>query len=93
MGALDSEKARIIYPDEPPVYHVAGLHATDTGYRYRHRSTARVTEAYRALLARSGVQDIYRAAVRACAGDLGFDRALSLRLFGEDFAIDALAHA
>jgi hypothetical protein len=86
MGALDSDKSRIIYPDEPPVFHVAGLHATDTGYRYRHRSTARVTDAYRALLAHTGVRDVYRAAVKACAQDLGFDRALSRRLFGEDFA-------
>jgi hypothetical protein len=85
-GELQSKNARIIYPDEPPVYHVAGLHATDSGYRYRHRNTARVTEAYRALLLHSGVQDIYRAAVKACASDLGFDRSLSLRLFGEDFA-------
>lgn len=84
-GALQSENARIIYPNEPPVYHVAGLHATDTGYRYRHRSTTRVSEAYRVLLAQTGVQDIYRNAVRACATDLGFDRSLSRRLFGKDF--------
>jgi hypothetical protein len=85
-GALESESARIIYPDEPPIFHVAGLHGCGTSYRYRHRSAARVGELYHALLARSGVQDGYRAAVRACAVDLGFDRSLSVRLFGEDYA-------
>ncbi len=81
MGQLESDKARIIYPDEPAVYEVPGLHGSDVAYRYRQRSTEAVTEAQRALLARTGVDAVYSASVAACAADLGFDAATRHRLF------------
>jgi hypothetical protein len=82
MGQLDSDRSRIIHPHEPDVYFVAGLHASDTAYRYRDRAAAAVTEAQLELLARCGVPEVYRAAVRACAADLGLDAAQSATLFG-----------
>lgn len=85
-GHLETENARIIYPEEPSVYFVPGLHGSGTGYRYRHRSTASITEAQMEILARTGVHDIYRASVQACARDLGFDAATSVTLFGADLA-------
>jgi hypothetical protein len=85
-GELQSESARIIYPEEPKVYFVPGLHGSGTGYRYRHRDTAAVSEAHLDLLDRSGVQDVYRASVRGCISDLGFDGATSLALFGREFS-------
>jgi hypothetical protein len=84
-GELQSDSARIIYPEEPEIYFVPGLHGSGTGYRYRHRDTAMITEAHLDLLERSGVQDAYRTSVRACISDLGFDAGTSQTLFGRDF--------
>lgn len=84
MGQLESETARIIYPDEPAVYAVPGLHGEDTGYRYRDRGAAS-TDRYLEVLHRSGVQDVYRSSVLACVKDLGLDTAASANLFGLKF--------
>jgi len=81
-GQLDSDNSRIIHPREPAVYFVPGLHASDTAYRYRERPAAAVTEAHLELLARSGVQELYRASARACAADLGLDAAGAAMLLG-----------
>jgi hypothetical protein len=87
-GELDSANARIIYPDEPAIYHVPGLHGSGAGYKYRHRSTAALSGGQVDLLERTGVQGVYRASARACARDLGFDAATSASLFGSDFGRD-----
>jgi hypothetical protein len=87
-GQLDSASARIIYPDEPAIYHVPGLHGSGAGYKYRHRSTAALSGAQLDLLERTGVQGVYRAAAEGCARDLGLDAATSASLFGSDFARD-----
>jgi hypothetical protein len=87
-GQLDTENARIIYPEEPAVYFVAGLHGSGAGYNYRHRSTAALTGAQLDLLERTGVQDVYRASAAGCARDLGFDAATARSMFGSDFGRD-----
>ncbi|HEY6963983.1 MAG TPA: hypothetical protein VI407_02095 [Erythrobacter sp.] len=80
MGRLESQTARIIYPDEPAVYAVPGLHGEGTGYRYRDRGAA-ATDRYLDVLQRTGVEDVYRSSVRACVDDLGLDTAASTNLF------------
>jgi hypothetical protein len=82
MGQLESDTARIIYPDEPAVYAVPGLHGEDTGYKYRDRAAAAVPDGYLDILQRTGVEDVYRASVLACDNDLGLDVATSANLLG-----------
>jgi hypothetical protein len=82
-GQLHSESSRIIFPDEPALYKPAGLHGSDTAYRYRARATASLSDAVLKLLERSGVNAIYRASVKACVRDLGLDAPTSERLFGD----------
>jgi hypothetical protein len=85
MGALESEHARVIYPHEPPVYVVPGLHSSDTAYRYR-TGGASLTDDQLALLTETGVRDAYCASVRACTADLGLGGAVARQLFGADVA-------
>src|SRR5262249_7536172 len=82
MGQLESESARVIYPREPAVYHMTGLHSSDTAYRYRERSASTLTPAQLDLLQRCGVHDIYRENVARCIADLGLGAAAAARLFG-----------
>ncbi len=82
MGQLESDKAQIIYPDEPPVYHVPGLHGSDTAYKYRERATRPLSDAQIEMLARTGVNEVYGASVEACVADLGLNADASRRLFG-----------
>jgi hypothetical protein len=82
MGQLESEKARVIYPREPAVYHMTGLHSSDTAYRYRERSTGALSEGQLDLLARTGVYEAYRNSATSCARDLGLTAAAALPLFG-----------
>jgi hypothetical protein len=88
-GQLNPEGSRIIFPDEPPLYKPAGLHGSDTAYRYRTRVTASLSDAHLELLERCGVNAIYRASVAGCARDLGLDAATSERLFGRDIGVAA----
>jgi hypothetical protein len=81
MGQLASEKAKIIYPNQPPIYSVPDLHSADTAYRYHDRDGAAVAEAYAGLLARFGIYDVYRASAQACVNDLGLDTATAAMLF------------
>jgi hypothetical protein len=80
-GALASAEARIIYPDQPAIYDVPGLHGSDTGYRFRNGGTS-LTDAQLEFLGRSGVEAVYRAAVDACIADLGLEASAAARLFG-----------
>jgi hypothetical protein len=82
-GQLHSESSRIIFPNEPELYKPAGLHGSNTAYRYCARTTASVSDADLDLLERCGVNDIYRTSVKACVHDLGLDTATSERLFGD----------
>ena len=81
-GNLESADCGIIYPDEPAVYQVPGLHGTDTAYRYRERRKNALTEAQMALMAEFGLDALYRASVAACSAELGSDLAETARLPG-----------
>ena len=82
-GQLHSEGSRIIFPKEPAFYTPAGIHGSDTAYRYHARGTTALSETQLSLLKRCGVDDLYRASVDACVRDLRLDTATSERLFGD----------
>jgi hypothetical protein len=81
-GQLESDQAKIIFPEEPDIYTVPGLHGASSDYSFRARRKAPVADAHLALLERCGIQDTYRESVAACVRDLGFDFATSARMFG-----------
>ena len=64
-GALESEHARVIYPDEPAVFALPGLHGSDTTYRFHARKT-RLTALQERLLEETGVDEIYRRSAASC---------------------------
>jgi hypothetical protein len=80
-GQLQSKSSRIIFPDEQAFYTTAGIHGSDTAYRYRARETASLNEAQLDMLERCGVNEVYRASVVACARDLGLSASTSEKLF------------
>jgi len=84
IGHMDSERAKIIYPIEPDVYVVPGLHGSDTAYRYRDRGTDLLNDAQMGLLERFRIRDVYRASAEACTRDLGLDTGAAARMFGPD---------
>ncbi|MFL4980619.1 MAG: sulfotransferase family protein [Xanthobacteraceae bacterium] len=84
IGQLDTDAAKIIYPKEPDVYVVPGLHGADTAYRYRARDTFLLNRAQTGLLDRFRIPDVYRASAQACARDLGLAAATAARLFELD---------
>ena len=93
IGQLDTDAAKIIYPKEPDVYVVPGLHGADTAYRYRARDTFLLNRAQTGLLDRFRIPDIYRASAQACARDLGLAAATAARLFELDRPEPELATA
>jgi hypothetical protein len=93
-GQLDgSASHQIIYPPQPAIYDLPGLHGSDSGYRYQNGGSS-VTDEQRRLLESTGVGQIYQDAVDACISDLGLDAATAARLFGQKsspgFAFPAL---
>jgi len=82
-GQLHSEGSRIIFPKEPAFYTPAGIHGSDTAYRYHARGTTSLNETQLSLLRRCGVDDLYRESVDACVRDLGLSASTSARLFGD----------
>lgn len=81
QGDLDTDQAKVIYPDEPAVYVVPGLHGADTGYRFHDHGTASLSDATMDVLKKSGVFEIYRHSVEACVADLGLDPLAAEHLF------------
>jgi hypothetical protein len=81
-GDLASERSSIIFPDEPQIYDVPGLHGSDVAYRFHARSVTGFPEPYASLLADLRVSDGYRRSVQSCIADLGIDPARALRIFG-----------
>jgi len=75
MGNLESAECRVIYPVEPDIFDVPGLHGADTAYGYRDRRKSAPTEAQTALMAEFGLDSLYRASVTACSAELGYDLA------------------
>lgn len=86
IGRLDTEQAKIVYPVEPDVYVVPGLHGSDTAYRYHPGRTTALTDSQLNLIARFGIGGVYRASVEACARDLRLPQPTSARLFGCEIA-------
>jgi len=70
-GNLDSTDCGIIYPNEPDVFDMPELHGTATAYRFRNRSKCPPNPAQLALMARFGLDALYRASVESCAEELG----------------------
>ncbi|CCE01947.1 hypothetical protein [Bradyrhizobium sp. STM 3809] len=83
MGELESEHARIIFSDVPAAYPTAGIHGSDSAYRYRARDTSDLGDAVCEVLERCGVYEVYRASVAGCVRDLALDAATATRLFGD----------
>ena len=80
-GQLDSATShQIIYPPQPVIYDLPGLHGSDSGYRYRNGGTS-ISSEQRDLLEWTGVTKVYRDAVEACISDLGLDTETAARLF------------
>jgi hypothetical protein len=81
-GQLDgSATHQIIYPPQPAIYDLPGLHGSDCGYRYQNGGDS-VTDEQRRLLESTGVNQVYQDAVDACVSDLGLDAGTAARLFG-----------
>jgi hypothetical protein len=81
-GHLDSSTShQIIYPPQPVIYDLPGLHGSDSGYRYRNGGTS-ISNEQRDLLETTGVTKVYQDAVEACISDLDFDSETAARLFG-----------
>jgi hypothetical protein len=73
MGALASEKSRIIFPDEPPIYVVPGLHSSETRYLYKDRDASMLDSEQREVVRRAGLPGLYADSVHSCVSDLGLD--------------------
>ena len=81
-GDLDTASAhQIIYPTQPSVYDLPGLHGSDTGYRFRN-GTTQISDTHRELLARCGVNQAYRQSVAGCIADLELSHETAERIFG-----------
>ncbi|WP_347341905.1 hypothetical protein [Bradyrhizobium guangxiense] len=88
-GPDQADNARVIWPSEAIVYDVPNLHTSDTAYRYQRRATSSLSQTVLDVLECCGVNDVYRASVAGCVGDLGLTRATSAKLFGDWFAATA----
>lgn len=82
-GDLASERSSIIFPNEPQVYDVPGLHGSDVAYRFHGRSANAFPEAYASVLSDLRVMDGYRRSVQSCIADLGIDPVRALQIFGQ----------
>jgi hypothetical protein len=88
-GQLQSPNSRIIFPDEQAFYTTTGIHGSDIAYRYRARPTTTLSESQIDLLECCGVNEVYRASVKACVSELGLSAATSQRLFGDVIGVTA----
>jgi hypothetical protein len=89
MGA-ELKDAKVVFPTEPKIYDVPGLHAS-SGTAYRYNKGGALSAENTALIARFGIPEIYRASADACARDLGMSRATADRLFGSELVKGAQA--
>jgi hypothetical protein len=81
-GDLDTDRAKVIYPDEPPAFAVPGLHGAGTGYHFQKHEMSPLDDSVMTILDRCGLFDSYRHSVCACVEDLGIDRKTAIGLFG-----------
>jgi hypothetical protein len=73
--------SKVVFPTEPHIYDVPGLHHSDTAYRYQTGALECLDERDMDMLARFGVMQIYQASAMACVRDLGISEATAARLF------------
>ncbi len=72
-GALSSKQSAIIYPREPAVYVVPGLHSSESQYIYQMRDTGNLNEAEHRMVSEFALPQIYNESVSACIADLGLE--------------------
>jgi hypothetical protein len=78
--ATDATNSQVVFPTEPRIYDVPGLHHSDKTYRYQS-GTSCLDDADIDTMERFGIPQIYRASAAACARDLGMNDAMAARLF------------
>jgi len=81
-GDLASERSSIIFPDEPQIYDVPGLHGSDVAYRFHARAAAKVPKPYVLLLEKMNAAASYRASVQSCLSDLEIGQTKAEAIFG-----------
>lgn len=84
-GDLDSEQSGVVFLKEPGIFDVPGLHGSNGEYCYHDRTAMPLPARAAALLAGSGIDELYRGSVRACIADFGIDRATARLTFGDAF--------
>jgi hypothetical protein len=77
----EATNSKVVFPTEPRIYDVPGLHHSDTAYRYQTGGTGCLSEADLDMITSFGIPQIYRASTQACAHDLGMSEATAARLF------------
>lgn len=83
-GDLGSESSSIIFPDEPDVFDVPGLHSSDVAYRFHARAAAEVPRPYRMFLEEMHADASYRASIQSCISDLEIGPARAEAIFGPE---------
>jgi len=91
MGNLESAECRVIYPVEPDIFDVPGLHGADTAYGYRDRRKSALTEAQTALMTEFGLDALYRGSAAACSAELGYDLAAPVAPLQADRRLEVAA--
>jgi hypothetical protein len=86
-GDLASEQSGVVFLQEPQIFEVPGLHGSDVAYRYHDRAPMRFPPHIAALLAESGIDDLYRNSVQACIADFAIDHLTARQTFGDAFAL------
>jgi hypothetical protein len=82
-GDLDTDQTGVIYPDEPEIFAVPGLHGADCRYRFHDRHGGVQDPVTRRTLEDCGVFETYRRSVQACVADLGLGRAVEDHLLAD----------
>ncbi len=85
-GALDSHDSGIVFPQEPDVYVVPGLHSSEKQYSYKGRDTGNLTAEERDVVREYDLLSLYRENVEGCIADLHFDAKTAADMFPEVFA-------
>ena len=76
---LETGNAKVIFPTEPQIYDVPGLHGSGTAYQYR--AGGALSAENREIIERFGIDEVYRESAQACAHDLRMSAAMAARLF------------
>lgn len=84
-GDLASEQSSIIFPDEPGIYDVPGLHGSDVAYRFHARAAAELPQPCMLLLQKMNAAASYRASIQSCISDLEIGPAKAEAIFGSEW--------